>query len=75
MPNLPYAGTIILDYGSLVHHLECAAWMYHVDCIADMKEDFMEMLSASEQITHKEAKLRPWFSLPAEVMRIFTPLL
>ena len=31
--------------------------------------------SVSEQITDKEAKLRPWLSLPAEVMRIFTPLL
>jgi len=40
-------GTINLDYRSLVHHFECGAWMYHVDAIADIKKDFMEMLSVS----------------------------
>lgn len=68
-------GTINLDYRSLVHHFECAAWMYHVDCIADMKQDFMEMLSVSQQITEKEAKLKPWLNFPAEVMKIFASLL
>lgn len=68
-------GTINLDYRSLVHHFECAAWMYRVDCIANMKKDFMEMLSVSQQITEKEAKLKPWLSLPTEVMKIFASLL
>ncbi|MDE7247213.1 MAG: cardiolipin synthase, partial [Lachnospiraceae bacterium] len=68
-------GTINLDYRSLVHHFECAAWMYHVDCIVDMKNDFVQMLAVSEQITEKEAKLKPWLSLPAEVLKIFASLL
>lgn len=68
-------GTINLDYRSLVHHFECAAWMYRVDCIADMKEDFKDMLSVSERITEEEAKLKPWLSLLAGVMKIFAPLL
>lgn len=68
-------GTINLDYRSLVHHFECAAWMYHMDCIADMKKDFTEMLSVSEEITEKEAKLKPWLGPLAEVMKIFASLL
>lgn len=68
-------GTINLDYRSLVHHFECAAWMYGVDCIADMKKDFLEMLSVSVQITEENAKLKPWLRLPAEVLKIFAPLL
>lgn len=68
-------GTINLDYRSLVHHFECAAWMYHVDCIADMKKDFMETMSVSEQVTEKGAKLKLWLRLPAEVMKIFASLL
>ena len=68
-------GTINLDYRSLVHHFECGAWMYHVDAIADIKKDFMEMLSVSEQVTEKGAKLKPWLRLPAEVLKIFASLL
>ena len=30
------------------------------------------MLSVSERITEKEAKLKPWLSFPAEVMKILT---
>ncbi len=39
------------------------------------KEDFVETLSVSQQITEKEAKLKLWFKLPAEVLKIFTLLL
>ena len=33
-------GTINLDYRSLYHHFECAAFMEDVPCIKDIKEDF-----------------------------------
>ncbi|MGN0482745.1 MAG: phospholipase D-like domain-containing protein [Lachnospiraceae bacterium] len=51
-------GTINLDYRSLVHHYECGVWMYHVECIRDMKEDFEETLKQSEQINELGAKLK-----------------
>lgn len=68
-------GTINLDYRSLVHHFECGAWMYRVDAVVDMKKDFLDMLSISEQIIKENAKLKPWLRLPAEVLKIFAPLL
>lgn len=68
-------GTINMDYRSLVHHFECAAWMYGTDCIYDMKTDFLETITHSEQITMERAKLRWWQHLLAEVLKIFTPLL
>ena len=33
-------GTINLDYRSLYHHFECAAYMYESDCIPDIERDF-----------------------------------
>lgn len=33
-------GTINLDYRSLYHHFECAAYMWGTDCIPQIKEDF-----------------------------------
>lgn len=44
-------GTINLDYRSLYHHFECAAYMYETDCIADIEADFQKTLSASEMVT------------------------
>ena len=33
-------GTINLDYRSLRHHFECAAYLYDLPALADIKEDF-----------------------------------
>ena len=68
-------GTINLDYRSLVHHFECAAWMYDAACIPDMKADFLKTLALSERVTPEKAKLKLWQRLPAEMMKIFSPLL
>lgn len=68
-------GTINLDYRSLVHHFECGAWMYAADSVRDMKEDFLQTLALSEKIAPETAKLKWWQRFPAEVMKIFSPLL
>ena len=68
-------GTINLDYRSLVHHFECGAWMYDTECIADMKNDFIETAHKSQVIYKKEAKLNMFESAFAEVMKVFSPLL
>ena len=38
-------GTINLDYRSLYHHFECAAYLYKTDCIPDIEKDFQDTLS------------------------------
>ena len=67
-------GTINLDYRSLVHHFECGTWMYNVPCIEEMKKDFLETQSASEEITEPKAKLKGWKKVITEVMKVFFPL-
>jgi cardiolipin synthase len=43
-------GTINLDYRSLYHHFECAAYMYDTACIADIKADVDGAIDASQQV-------------------------
>lgn len=68
-------GTINLDYRSLVHHFECGVWMYKTSCIKDMKKDFEETQTESNEITKKEAKLNGIKKLIAEFLIIYSPLL
>lgn len=49
-------GTINLDYRSLYHHFECAAYMYKTDCIADIEKDFQETLAKCRQVTDESIK-------------------
>ncbi len=68
-------GTINLDYRSLVHHFECGAWMYGTQSVAAMKEDFLRTMAVSQSVSPAGAELKHWQRLPAEVMKVFTPLM
>lgn len=46
-------GTINLDYRSLYHHFECAAYLYKTDCIPDIEEDFQKTLRQCRKVTKK----------------------
>lgn len=69
-------GTINLDYRSLYHHFECAAYMYRTDCIADIEADFQKTLEKCQLVTaetiRKEKKSR---KVVGAVMKVFSPLL
>ena len=53
-------GTINLDYRSLYHHFECAAWMYGVPCLADMEQDFQATLEKCRAVTLETIKKEKW---------------
>jgi cardiolipin synthase len=55
-------GTINLDYRSLYHHFECAAYLYRAPVLADIKEDFQTTLSASRRIFPEDLRKMPIFS-------------
>jgi cardiolipin synthase len=69
-------GTINLDYRSLYHHFECAAYMYDTACIADVKADVDGAIDASRQVQpgfwHSE-KLS--IKVLAIVSKVIAPLL
>ena len=69
-------GTINFDYRSLYHHFECACWMYQGEVISQMKDDFINTVDVSREITLDWCKKRPLFVRFAQsVVRIFSPLM
>ena len=68
-------GTINLDYRSLYLHFECGVYMYDVAAIKDIKEDFLNTIELSKEITYDDVvrgRFRGWFEA---ILRLFAPLL
>ena len=69
-------GTINLDYRSLYHHFECAAYMYRTECISDIEKDFQETLVKCRQVTPETVRNEKWtVKLTGFVMKAVAPLL
>lgn len=69
-------GTINLDYRSLYHHFECAAYCYNTACIGDIEKDFQETLEKSVRITKKTIwKNYPFLKPLSFFIKIIAPLL
>lgn len=68
-------GTINLDYRSLVHHFENGVWMYRTDAIKDIRADFEDTISKSQEILDEQIKVKPFKRFVRAVVRIFAPLL
>ena len=69
-------GTINLDFRSLYHHFECAAYMEEVAAVADVEADFQKTLALCRRITMKEYKEFPLrVRMCGKVMRILAPLM
>ena len=68
-------GTVNLDYRSLCHHFECAVWMADTPAVADIREDVLDCINQSREITldmcrNKTILWRVWLA----VLRLFAPL-
>ena len=69
-------GTINLDYRSLYHHFECAAYMYKTDCIADIEKDFRYTLSKCREVTLESIKNETfYYKVLGSIMKIIAPLM
>ncbi len=69
-------GTINLDYRSLYHHFECAAYLYRTACIPDIAEDFEATLGKCRQVTMDTVRNEKWnVKLTGFVMKAIAPLL
>lgn len=73
-------GTINLDYRSLIHHFECACYLYESSCLKDIKEDFNEIINVSKLITLDECKNKKTLKgtikrIVINILRLFSPLL
>lgn len=69
-------GTINLDFRSLYLHFECAAWMYGVHCIADIKRDFLLTLEKCHEVTYDECLNVNIFKRAGRfILRLFAPMM
>ena len=69
-------GTINLDYRSLYHHFECAAYLLDVPCIRHIEEDFQSCVDKSRRVTHETVRREKWYvKLTGYVMKLAAPLM
>lgn len=68
-------GTINLDYRSLYHHFECAAYMYRTSCIPDIERDFDETLKLCREVTPETVKKeRLYYKITGQILKFVAPL-
>lgn len=69
-------GTINMDYRSLYHHFECAAYLYKTSCIPAIEEDFQKTLEKCRTVTPETIKKEKMtIKLIGRVMKVMAPLL
>ena len=69
-------GTINLDYRSLYHHFECAAYLYRTVCIGEIEADFERTLERCAPVDAAYLKREPLRrKLLGPALRVIAPLL
>ena len=69
-------GTINLDYRSLYLHYECAAYLYNVPALGDIRRDFEETITNSQEITFDNFKKPRLFTrMITAVLKLLAPLM
>ena len=69
-------GTINLDYRSLYHHFECAAYMYRTDCIQEIEQDFQETLKQCREVTKETMQGdEKFYKIAGPIAKFIAPLL
>ena len=69
-------GTINLDYRSLYHHFECAAYLHGVPAVADIESDFRQTRKSCRPVTTESIRAEKWTTkLAGFVLKTIAPLL
>lgn len=69
-------GTINLDYRSLYHHFECAAYLYGGPTVGDVERDFQRTLEQCRRVTPETIRHEKLgYKLGGSLMKLVAPLL
>ena len=69
-------GTVNLDFRSLYHHFECAAYMYKNPVVADVERDYEETLKKCVKVTKETCRTYPFYQkLAGRGLRLIAPLM
>ena len=74
--NYCVVGSINLDYRSLYLHFECATFLYHCKEINAVKDDILDCIEVSEEITYEQClQLNKPYRFWLSILRLYAPLL
>lgn len=69
-------GTINLDFRSLYHHFECAAYMYKNPAVEDIERDFRETLKKCVKIPRETCMRYPFYQkVIGRALRLIAPMM
>ncbi len=69
-------GTINLDYRSLYHHFECAAYLYKVPQVAEIEADFEQTLAKCQPMSKEDLRRDPILrQLSGRLLKVLAPLM
>ncbi|MDR1319373.1 MAG: cardiolipin synthase [Treponema sp.] len=68
-------GTTNLDFRSLYLHFECGVLVFNNSAVKAVKEDFLQTIPVSHQVTIKECAHNAFQRIVPDVLRIFAPLM
>ena len=68
-------GTANLDFRSLYLHFECGVWMCDNRAVLQLKQDFLDTIAASQEITFDDCKAGPIKKVFQNILRLFAPLM
>ncbi|GMO21607.1 MAG: cardiolipin synthase [Spirochaetaceae bacterium] len=68
-------GTANLDFRSLCLHYECGVFIYKNSQVLKVKEDFLETVNVSKEITLKDCAANAAHRFVQDLLRIFAPLM
>lgn len=68
-------GSINMDYRSLYLHFECGVWMYQSSVVAQVKQDSLDTIARSREITIDMCRDNSWLKrVFLSVLRLIAPL-
>jgi len=74
--EIAIVGTINLDYRSLVHHFECAVWMYKTPAVKDIYNECIRLFENDcKEISPAKARLKLIPRMVKDILYIFAPLM
>jgi len=73
--NIATVGTTNLDFRSLYLHFECGVLIYSSETIKAIKNDFINTLPASQEITLKDCASGVFHKIIPDILRVFAPLM
>lgn len=73
--KMAIVGTVNMDYRSYYLHYECGVWFYRSSVVLDVKQDYLETLKVSHQVTLEECLQIKWYrKIFRAVIKVFAPI-